>query len=79
MADSPSGYEIEDRIEADLEFHRTLCWLSENDTLLHAWEQLEGSIRMSIMFGGYERGCAIWMSHAISSWWTPSRLATAPR
>lgn len=48
--------EIEDRIEADLEFHRTLCRLSKNDTLLHAWEQLEGSIRMSIMFGGYERG-----------------------
>ena len=53
---SPSGYRIEDRIEADLEFHRTLCRLSENDTLLHAWEQLEGSVRMSIMFGGYERG-----------------------
>lgn len=51
-----SGNEIEERIEADLEFHRTLCRLSENDTLLHAWEQLEGSIRMSIMFGGYESG-----------------------
>ncbi len=29
---------------------------SENDISLHAWEQFEGSIRMSIMFGGYERG-----------------------
>ncbi|WP_334121995.1 FCD domain-containing protein [Glutamicibacter sp.] len=56
MADSPSGYGIEMRIEADLEFHRTLCRLSENHTSLHVWEQLEGSIRMSIMFGGYERG-----------------------
>ncbi|MGZ2223957.1 GntR family transcriptional regulator [Glutamicibacter nicotianae] len=54
--DQLADNEIEDRIEADLEFHRTLCRLSENDTLLHAWEQLEGSIRMSIMFGGYERG-----------------------
>jgi len=51
-----AGNEIEERIEADLEFHRTLCRLSENDTLLHTWEQLEGSIRMSIMFGGFERG-----------------------
>ena len=48
--------ELEERIEADLEFHRTLCRLSDNDTLLHSWEQLEGSIRMSIMFAGQERG-----------------------
>lgn len=54
--DQLSGGELEERIEADLEFHRTLCRLSGNDTLLHSWEQLEGSIRMSIMFGGQERG-----------------------
>lgn len=36
MADSPNGHEIKERIEADLEFHRTLCRLSENDTLLPA-------------------------------------------
>ncbi|MFI2564630.1 GntR family transcriptional regulator [Paenarthrobacter sp. NPDC018779] len=46
---------LEEQIEADLEFHRTLCRLSGNETLLHQWESLEGSIRMSIMFAGVER------------------------
>lgn len=46
---------LEERIESDLEFHRTLCRLTGNDTLLHSWEALEGSIRMSIMFAGLER------------------------
>jgi DNA-binding GntR family transcriptional regulator len=46
---------LEERIESDLEFHRTLCRLTGNDTLLHSWESLEGSIRMSIMFAGIER------------------------
>jgi DNA-binding GntR family transcriptional regulator len=46
---------LEERIESDLEFHRTLCRLSGNETLLHSWESLEGSIRMSIMFAGIER------------------------
>lgn len=46
---------LEDRIEADLMFHRTLCHLTGNDTLLHSWTSLEGSIRMSIMFGGVDR------------------------
>jgi len=46
---------LEARIESDLEFHRTLCKLSDNQTLLHSWESLEGSIRMSIMFAGLER------------------------
>jgi DNA-binding GntR family transcriptional regulator len=46
---------LEDRIEADLKFHRTLCQLSGNETLLHSWTSLEGSIRMSIMFAGVER------------------------
>jgi DNA-binding GntR family transcriptional regulator len=46
---------LEERIESDLEFHRTLCRLSGNETLLHSWESLEGSIRMSIMFAGLER------------------------
>ncbi|MDQ4500720.1 GntR family transcriptional regulator [Sinomonas sp. ASV322] len=44
-----------DRIEADLEFHRLLCRLGGNETLVHSWESLEGSIRMSIMFAGAER------------------------
>ncbi|WP_029118168.1 GntR family transcriptional regulator [Mycobacterium sp. URHB0044] len=46
---------LEDRIEADLRFHRTMCRLSGNDTLLHSWCSLEGSIRMSIMFAGVDR------------------------
>ncbi|GAB4099570.1 GntR family transcriptional regulator [Sinomonas halotolerans] len=46
---------LEDRIEADLDFHRLLCRLSGNETLLHQWLSLEGSIRMSIMFAGLER------------------------
>ena len=46
---------LEDRIEADLKFHRTMCHLSGNDTLLHSWSSLEGSIRMSIMFAGVDR------------------------
>ena len=47
---------LEERIETDLEFHRTMCRLTGNDTLLHSWESLEGSIRMSIMFAGLEKG-----------------------
>lgn len=47
---------MQDRVEADLEFHRTLCRLTGNETLLHSWESLEGSIRMSIMFAGQEKG-----------------------
>ena len=46
----------EERVESDLEFHRTLCRLTGNETLLHSWESLEGSIRMSIMFAGLEKG-----------------------
>lgn len=46
---------LEDRIEADLKFHRTMCQLSGNETLLHSWSSLEGSIRMSIMFAGVDR------------------------
>ena len=32
-----------------------MCRLTGNETLLHSWESLEGSIRMSIMFAGLER------------------------
>lgn len=46
---------LEDRIEADLEFHRTLCRLTGNATLLHSWRSLEGAIRMSIMWAGEDR------------------------
>lgn len=46
---------LEDRTEADLRFHRTMCQLTGNETLLHQWTSLEGSIRMSIMFAGVDR------------------------
>jgi DNA-binding GntR family transcriptional regulator len=48
--------DLQHRVESDLEFHRTLCRLTGNETLLHSWESLEGSIRMSIMFAGPEKG-----------------------
>jgi len=54
MADAAT-FGLEKRIEADLEFHRTLCALTGNATLLTSWEALEGSIRMSIMYGGVDR------------------------
>ena len=44
--------DLERRIEADLDFHRVLCALTGNEMLLHTWQSLEGSIRMSIMFAG---------------------------
>ncbi|HET9871717.1 MAG TPA: GntR family transcriptional regulator, partial [Propionibacteriaceae bacterium] len=46
---------LERRIEADLAFHHELCRLTSNETLLHSWEGLEGSIRMSIMYAGTDR------------------------
>ena len=55
MSEARADVDLEGRIEADLNFHRGLCRLSGNDTLLHTWESLEGSIRMSIMFAGRER------------------------
>jgi DNA-binding GntR family transcriptional regulator len=58
MSEAYADVDLEGRIEADLNFHRGLCRLTCNDTLLHTWESLEGSIRMSIMFAGIERGIA---------------------
>jgi DNA-binding GntR family transcriptional regulator len=55
MEDATKGT-LEERVESDLEFHRTMCRLTGNETLLHSWEALEGSIRMSIMFAGLEKG-----------------------
>jgi DNA-binding GntR family transcriptional regulator len=55
MSQARADVDLEERIEADLNFHRGLCRLTDNDTLLHTWEALEGSIRMSIMFAGRER------------------------
>ena len=55
MSEARADVDLEGRIEADLNFHRGLCRLTGNDTLMHTWETLEGSIRMSIMFAGIER------------------------
>ncbi|NUL45838.1 GntR family transcriptional regulator [Cellulosimicrobium funkei] len=46
---------LEERIEADLNFHRILCQLTDNAVLLHSWTALEGSIRMSFMWAGTNR------------------------
>lgn len=46
---------LEDRIESDLNFHRTLVRLTDNDTLMRSWQALEGTIRMSVMFAGADR------------------------
>jgi DNA-binding FadR family transcriptional regulator len=54
--DAAAKGSLEERIESDLEFHPTLCSLTGNETLLHSWGSLEGSIRMSIMFAGLEKG-----------------------
>ncbi|UYQ78509.1 GntR family transcriptional regulator [Glutamicibacter sp. JL.03c] len=56
LMDNEVKHSLERGIEADLDFHRVLCRITGNESLLHAWEQLEGSIRMSIMWAGKERG-----------------------
>lgn len=48
-------HSLDDRIEADLDFHRVLCRLTGNETLMHSWQSLEGSIRMSIMYAGLDK------------------------
>ncbi|WP_111768705.1 GntR family transcriptional regulator [Nakamurella deserti] len=46
---------INDMVEIDLDFHRTLCALTGNSALVRSWEGIAGSIRMSIMFAGADR------------------------
>lgn len=55
MARAADELDLEGRIESDLAFHRTMCRLTDNESLLHTWQGLEGSIRMSIMFAGTTR------------------------
>jgi DNA-binding GntR family transcriptional regulator len=55
MARAIQEENLEQRIESDLAFHRALCRLTGNESLLHTWEGLEGSIRMSIMYAGQDR------------------------
>ncbi|MFC7465678.1 GntR family transcriptional regulator [Brachybacterium sp. GCM10030252] len=49
------GESLHASLEADVEFHRTLCRVSGNESLLQSWEQISGVVRMSIMFAGAER------------------------
>jgi len=46
---------INHMVEIDLQFHRVLCELTGNTTLVRTWEALAGSIRMSIMFAGTDK------------------------
>lgn len=49
------GKSLHERLEADVEFHRTLCRVSSNEQLLASWGQISGTVRMSIMFAGAEK------------------------
>ncbi|GAA1488124.1 GntR family transcriptional regulator [Brachybacterium sacelli] len=49
------GGSLHASLEADVEFHRTLCRVSGNQPLLQSWEQISGVVRMSIMFAGAEK------------------------
>lgn len=42
-------------VDVDLAFHRLLCELSGNVTLVRSWETLTGPIRMSITFAGPDK------------------------
>src|SRR6478672_8189688 len=55
--DAASG-SINHMVEIDLAFHRLLCELTGNTTLVRTWEALAGSIRMSIMFSGTDKAVA---------------------
>ena len=47
-----AGGSIGDLVEADLAFHRLLCDLTGNVTLVRAWETLTGPIQVAILFAG---------------------------
>ncbi|MGP5412077.1 GntR family transcriptional regulator [Brachybacterium paraconglomeratum] len=49
------GGSLHERLEADVEFHRTLCRVSGNEPLLKTWEQVSGVVRMSIMYAGVDK------------------------
>jgi DNA-binding GntR family transcriptional regulator len=39
-------------VEADLAFHRLLCDLTDNESLVRAWKTLTGPIRVTILYAG---------------------------
>jgi DNA-binding GntR family transcriptional regulator len=53
-----AGGSIGDLVEVDLAFHRLLCELTGNATLVRAWETLTGPIRVAILFAGPEAASA---------------------
>jgi DNA-binding FadR family transcriptional regulator len=53
-----AGGSITDTVEVDLAFHRLLCELTGNATLVRTWEALTGPIRMSILFAGTDKALA---------------------
>lgn len=56
--ESMEGAAVDDldrRMAADMNFHRRLCALTDNDVLLRAWSSLESSILMSITNAGIDR------------------------
>lgn len=61
--DASSDGSLDERIEADLNFHQLLCSLTGNQTLLHSWKSLEGSIRMSVMYAGVDQARSNMSAH----------------
>jgi len=59
------GAHLAQTIERDLDFHRRLCELSDNDTLLDTWTHLLGRIRATIVAAGpsVAPGLATWTRH----------------
>ncbi|MHA7263710.1 GntR family transcriptional regulator [Arthrobacter sp. TMN-37] len=62
MEDTSEGT-LDERIQADLDFHHALCTLTDNGTLVHTWKSLEGSIRMSIMYAGVDQAVSNMSAH----------------
>lgn len=54
MLDAPAN-SLAQGIEADLNFHRGLCELAGNRTLLHSWNAISGLIRITMVSAGPEK------------------------
>ncbi|MFN8199524.1 MAG: GntR family transcriptional regulator [Nakamurella multipartita] len=67
---------VNEMVEIDLEFHRTMCALTGNSTLVHAWESVLGSIRTSIMFAGPDSAITNMSVRRHQTSWTPSPAGT---
>lgn len=53
-----AGGSIGDVLDVDLAFHRLLCELTGNATLVRAWGALTGPIRMAVMVAGPDQALA---------------------